>query len=176
MAFTSSLVQRRHVAVLAFPFATHPGILFGLVRRLATVAPNAAFTFFSTAKSNATIFAAASEIPGNIERCDVADGLPEGYVFAGNVEEEIGMFLKAAPESFKTAVAAAAAGKDSPGRVGCVVADAFLWFSGDIAAEMGVSWVPVWTSGAASLLLHLYTDFIRETVGLQSGNIIQRKR
>nr|GMC94671.1 kaempferol 3-O-beta-D-galactosyltransferase-like [Ipomoea batatas] len=161
---STSVVQRRHVAVLAFPFATHPGLLFGLVRRLATAAPNATFTFFSTAKSNAKVFATASEIPGNIQRCDVADGLPEGYVFAGNVEEEIGMFLKSAPVNFKTAVAAA----DGKG-VGCVVADAFLWFSGEMAAEMGVSWVPVWTSGAASLLLHLYTDLIRETIGLQPG-------
>ncbi|XP_019197912.1 PREDICTED: kaempferol 3-O-beta-D-galactosyltransferase-like [Ipomoea nil] len=168
MASTTSLVQRGHVAVLAFPFAAHPGLLFGLVRRLATAAPNATFTFFSTAKSNAKVFATTSEIPGNIERCDVPDGLPEGYVFAGNVEEEIGMFLKSAPENFKTAVAAAD-GKESGMRVGCVVADAFLWFSGEMAAEMGVSWVPVWTSGAASLLLHLYTDFIRETVGLQPG-------
>lgn len=155
----------RHVAVLAFPFATHPGLLFGLARRLATAAPSTTFTFFSTARSNAKVFAAPGT-PPNIKRRDVPDGVPEGHVPGGRGPEvEIGMFLKSAPESFREGVAAAE--RESGGKVGCVVADAFLSFAGDVAAELGVPWVPVWTSAAGSLLLHVYTDFVRQTVGVE---------
>ncbi|KAL6966054.1 Anthocyanidin 3-O-galactosyltransferase 3gt1 [Sarracenia purpurea var. burkii] len=51
-------------------------------------------------------------------------------------------------------------------RISCVMSDAFMWFSGDVAAEMGVPWVPVYTSAACSLSVHFYTDLIRETVGI----------
>ncbi|KAK2979454.1 hypothetical protein RJ640_015083 [Escallonia rubra] len=95
----------QHVAVLAFPFATHPGLLLRLARRLATAAPTVTFSFFSTAKSNASLFAVPS--PGNIRPCSVSDGIPEGYVFSGKPQEEIGLFLKVAPEELGRCLRAA---------------------------------------------------------------------
>ncbi|CAH9090090.1 unnamed protein product [Cuscuta europaea] len=154
------MASERHVAVLAFPFATHPSLLFRLVRRIAAAEPDATFTFFCTAKSNARLFADQSPPPpGNIKRSDLADAVAES---GGGLEDEIGVFLETAAQSFKNSVAAAE--KESGKRFGCVVADAFMWFAQAAAGEMGVSWVPVWTSAAATLLLHLQTDLIRQTL------------
>ncbi|KAK2979452.1 hypothetical protein RJ640_015081 [Escallonia rubra] len=86
----------QHVAVIAFPFATHPGLLLRLARRLAAAAPTVTFSFISTAKSNASLFSVPS--PDNIRPCSVSDGIPEGYVFSGKPQEDIDLFLKVAPE------------------------------------------------------------------------------
>ena len=153
-----------HVVVLAFPFTSHASLLLCLLSRLATAAPAVTFSFFSTAKSNRSLFSAPT--PENIKPYDVSDGVPEGYVFAGKPQEDIDLFLKVAPEEFRKGLAAAEA--EISRRVGCVVADAFLWFSGELAEEMDVPWVPLWPSGASSLSIHFYTDFIRETFGVTS--------
>ncbi|KAL3535342.1 hypothetical protein ACH5RR_003803 [Cinchona calisaya] len=165
----NSTSSQRHVAVLAFPFASHAGLLLGLIKRLAKAAPNVSFSFFSTAKSNSSLFSSTKrdddngENSNNIKAYDVPDGVPDGYVFGGRPTEDIDLFLKVAPENFKTALEAAE--RDVGKRVGCIVADAFLWFSGEIAEENGVCWVPVWTSAAGSLSVHFYTELIRQTVG-----------
>ncbi|CAH9095046.1 unnamed protein product [Cuscuta epithymum] len=148
----------RHVAVLAFPFATHPSLLFRLVRRIAAAEPHATFTFFCTAKSNASLFGDQTPPPPNIKRSDLA--VPECR--GAGLEDQIAMFLDTAPQSLQNSLAAAE--KESGLRFGCVVADAFLWFAHAAAAEMGVPWVPVWTSAATTLLLHLQTDLIRQTL------------
>lgn len=54
-------------------------------------------------------------------------------------------------------------------RVGCLVSDAFFWFVGDMAEEMKVPWVPVWTGGPRSLLAHVDTDLIRQRLGTSGG-------
>ncbi|PRQ36571.1 putative flavonol 3-O-glucosyltransferase [Rosa chinensis] len=46
----------------------------------------------------------------------------------------------------------------------CLISDAFLWFSGDIAEKMNVPWVTTW-SGPRPLLVHLETNMIKEKVG-----------
>ncbi|XP_057466625.1 anthocyanidin 3-O-galactosyltransferase F3GT1-like [Actinidia eriantha] len=151
-----------HVAVLAFPFSTHAGLLLGLVRRLAAAVPNTTFSFYSTAKSNESLFSVPK--PENIKPYSVWDGVPEGYVFSGNIEDHVNLFLEAAEEGFKGAMRMAEA--ETGRRIRCVMADAFLWFSGSVAEEMGALWLPLWTSGACSLSVHCYTDLIRETVGI----------
>ena len=85
-------------------------------------------------------------------------------MYSGNIEDNINLFLEAAEEGFKEAMRMAEA--ETGQRIGCVMADAFLWFAGSMAEEMGVLWVPLWTSGAGSLSVHCYTDLIRETVGI----------
>lgn len=146
-----------HIAVFAFPFGTHAAPLLHLVRRLATSAPSVSFSFFSTSKSNASIFS-SGQYSGNIRAYDVADGSPEGHVFSGGKEEPVEFFLKVAPESFKKAVKVAEA---DAGEVGGLLTDAFLWFSGKMAAAMGVPWVAFWTAGPSSLSVHMHTDLIR---------------
>ncbi|KAI8018445.1 hypothetical protein LOK49_LG04G00423 [Camellia lanceoleosa] len=153
----------RHVAVLVFPFSSHPALILGLVRRLATAAPDVTFSFYSTAKSIQYLLS-SSPIPENIKACHVSDGVPDRYVFAGKHQEDINLFLKVAEENFKRAMVVAE--EETGRRISCLVTDAFLWFSGDMAEEMRVPWVPLWTSAACSLSTHCHTDLIKETVGI----------
>nr|WFP31748.1 flavonoid 3-O-glycosyltransferase [Carthamus tinctorius] len=148
----------RHVAVFAFPFSSHPPLLLTLVRRLASASsPTVVFSFFNTAKSNRSLFSDFS--CHNIRPYDVSDGIPEGYVFLGKPLEDIDLFLAVAEEELRKGVKVAEA--DIGLKVGCLVVDAFLWFSGDMAEEMKIPWVAFWTAGACSLAAHFYTDLIR---------------
>lgn len=70
------------------------------------------------------------------------------------------LFLKAAAGNFKRAIAAAA--ETAAVEVRGVVSDAFLWFAGEMAAEMEMPWVPVWVPGLRSLVVHLHTDLFRQ--------------
>lgn len=47
----------------------------------------------------------------------------------------------------------------------CIISDAFFWFGADIARELHVPWVPLWTAGPRPLLLHLETDLVRQKMG-----------
>ncbi|XAR66671.1 hypothetical protein NMG60_11012977 [Bertholletia excelsa] len=155
---------KRHVAVLAFPFTSHAGSLLGVLHRLAAAAPDVTFSFYATAKSNGALFLASAGDPPNIRPYDVPDGVPVGYVFSGKPQEDINLFLEGAEEGFRRAMKAAE--EEIGRRIGCVVADAVLWFSGELAEEWGVPWVPIWVSAAGSLAVHYYTDLIRDTVGI----------
>ncbi|KAM1172654.1 hypothetical protein ACFX2I_022727 [Malus domestica] len=154
----------QHVAVLVFPFASHPSPLLLFVRMISAVAPDVKFSFFSLAKSNSSLFTKCN-IKGfdNIKPYDVWDGLPESYVFSGNPLEPIDFFLKAAPGSFKKGIAEAEA--EIGHKVGCLISDAFLWFACDMAEEMQIPWVPLWTSGQRPLFIHVANDVIKEKLG-----------
>ncbi|KAJ9548403.1 LOW QUALITY PROTEIN: hypothetical protein OSB04_020946 [Centaurea solstitialis] len=154
---TAGARPERHVAVFAFPFSSHPPLLLTLVRRLASASPTVVFSFFNTAKSNRSLFSDFS-CP-NIRPYDVSDGVPQGYVFLGNPEEGVNLFLAVAEEELRKGVKVAEA--DIGLKVGCLVVDAFFWFSGDMAEEMNIPWVAFWTAGACSLSAHFYTDLIR---------------
>jgi hypothetical protein len=106
----------------------------------------------------------------NIKPYNVWDGLPEGYVPpSGHPLEQIGLFLDKAPCTFERAIKEAEA--EMGHKFGCLISDAFLWFSGDIAEKMQVPWVTVW-SGPRPLLVHLETDIIREKVGAPGKDIL----
>ncbi|KAK6783696.1 hypothetical protein RDI58_017150 [Solanum bulbocastanum] len=155
-----------HVAVVAFPFATHAGLLYGLVQRLANTLPNVTFTFFSTKNSNSSIFNSQNcNSNTNLKPYDVSDGVPEGQLLGGGLEEIIGLFFKSAKKNIHNAMISAE--NDSGKKITCVIADAFMWFSSDMAQEFNVSWIPVWTSAAGSLSVHVDTDVIRQNVGIQ---------
>ncbi|KAL3331785.1 hypothetical protein AABB24_032415 [Solanum stoloniferum] len=155
-----------HVAVVAFPFATHAGLLYGLVQRLANTLPNVTFTFFSTKISNSSIFNSQNcNSNTNLKPYDVSDGVPEDHVLGGGLEEIIGLFFKSAKKNIHNAIISAE--NDSGKKITCVIADAFMWFSSDMAEEFNVSWIPVWTSAAGSLSVHVDTDVIRQNVGIQ---------
>ncbi|XP_076923425.1 kaempferol 3-O-beta-D-galactosyltransferase-like [Bidens hawaiensis] len=150
--------RQKHVAVFAFPFASHPALLLTLVRHLAYAAPTVVFSFFNTEKSNKVLFSELS--CNNIVPYNVSEGIPEDYVFAGNFEELAKLFLLVAEDEFKKGVRAAET--DTGLKISCMVTDAFLWFSGDIAEEMSVPWVAFWAAGTSSLAAHFYTDHIRQ--------------
>ncbi|KAL6958020.1 Hexosyltransferase, partial [Sarracenia purpurea var. burkii] len=156
--------EERHVVVFAFPYTSHAGNLLGLVRRLAAVVPAVTFSFCCTEKANGPLFSVP--LPEkNINSYDVHDGAPPGYVSSGNPQEEVELFLEVAEERFKAAMRAAEL--ETGKRISCILSDPFMWFSGDVAVEMGVPWVATWTMAANSLSLHFYADLIRNTVGIQ---------
>ncbi|CAL5199361.1 unnamed protein product [Lathyrus oleraceus] len=162
--------DEKHVAVLAFPFGTHAPPLLSLVRRIAAEAPVVSFSFFSTKKSNEALFSGSGnqdEFVPNITYYNVHDGLPEGFVQSGSPAEAIHFFIQAMPENFKNAMDVAV--KESGKNITCLVTDAFFWFGADFAEKMHAKWVPLWTAGAHSLLIHVFTDLIREKLGDNKG-------
>ncbi|XVF41656.1 hypothetical protein PTKIN_Ptkin01aG0297500 [Pterospermum kingtungense] len=152
-----------HVAVLAFPFPTHAAPLVTIINRLGTASPNTLFSFFNTARSNNSIFSSQPTQP-NIKAYNVHDGVQEGYVFVGKPQEDIELFMKVAPQNFRKGMEAAVA--ESGRKVSCLVTDAFFWFAKETADGSAVPWLPFWTAGACSLSSHLYTDLIREKLGV----------
>ncbi|GMH18455.1 hypothetical protein Nepgr_020296 [Nepenthes gracilis] len=161
-----------HVALFAFPFSSHPTSLLQITRRLAASAPTTVFSFFNTAQSNGCIFLGPREREtneNNIRRCDIWDGVREGYVFKGKPQEKIELFMTEAPETLRKAVAVAEA--ETGRRVSCMVSDGFLWFVEQMAEAAAVPWVVCWTSGGHSLSIHINTDLIRERVGIEGADV-----
>ncbi|KAK9072203.1 hypothetical protein SSX86_008635 [Deinandra increscens subsp. villosa] len=148
----------KHVAVFAFPFASHPSSQLKLARRLASAAPTVVFSFFNFAKSNRVLFAE----PGwdNILPYDVSDGVPKDHVFEGKPQEDMNFYLAVAEEESRKGVRVAE--KDIGMKVSCLVVHAFFWFAADMAEEMKIPWVAYWSAGACSLSAHFYTDLIRQ--------------
>nr|QOU08781.1 UF3GT [Triadica sebifera] len=159
----TAAVIHPHVVVFAIPFGSHVTPLFSIINRLANFYPNALFSFFCTQKANKTIFSTYRMGP-NVKVFDLWDGIPEGYVFTGKHQEEIELFMKAAPESFRNSLKASVA--ETGREVTCLVTDAFYWFAPEMAEEMKVPWLACWTAAATSISVHFYTDFIRETYGV----------
>ncbi|KAJ7979495.1 UDP-glycosyltransferase [Quillaja saponaria] len=165
MAEPKIALSGQHVAVFAFPFGTHVIPLLRMVQRIAAAAPEVIFSFFSTAQSNESVFSRQIENNlgfKNIRPYNVFDGLPEGYVPSGNHTEPVALFLKAMPENFKSAMEIAVA--ESGRKISSFLTDAFYWFAAEMAEEMHVKWVPLWTAAPHSLLVHVDTDIIREKI------------
>ncbi|KAK6127061.1 hypothetical protein DH2020_039202 [Rehmannia glutinosa] len=159
--------KKGHVVAFAFPFGSHPTPLLHLVQRLAAAAPGVNFSYFNTAESNQKVLPTADlKSYDNIKAYDVEDGAPKGYVFSGNPLERIELFVKSTPDNFRRRL------EEVVGETGlkatCLLTDAFLWFSVDMAAELGIPWVAFWTAGPAPISLHMYTDVIHSRLG-QNG-------
>nr|QDJ04466.1 UDP-glucose: anthocyanidin 3-O-glucosyltransferase [Freesia hybrid cultivar] len=158
--------RRRHVAVIAFPFSSHPAALFTLARAMAAAAPGTTFSFLSFPGSVDSL----SKIPcrpENLRLCHVADPTPPGAI---PPEQRIGMFLAAAPAYLRAGIKAAEA--LDGGGVTCLVSDSLLWMTADVAEEKGVPWVAVWTGGTSALVVHVYTDRLRKFYGVVHGDAI----
>ena len=150
-----------HVAVFAFPFGCHALALINLVQKLARAAQETQFSFFNTEKSNNSIFSASiTSLPFNIKTYNVADGVPQSHVFSGDPIERVELFIKETPKNFKMALETAVA--ETGQEISCLIADAFLSFSGSIAECLSIPWIPVWIPVPHSLSTHIYTDMIRQ--------------
>ncbi|KAF8021097.1 hypothetical protein BT93_G1503 [Corymbia citriodora subsp. variegata] len=136
----------KHVAVLAFPFACHPLPLANLLHRMAETATNVHFSFLSTAKSNIDLFPPSwrAELPPNVVIYDIDDGLLAGHHGATREEmaEQIDVFLKQSPKSFRAAIDAAE--RDARKKVSCLFSDALVFPACEIAEQMHVPWVMFW--------------------------------
>ncbi|KAL3745015.1 hypothetical protein ACJRO7_014169 [Eucalyptus globulus] len=163
--------SEKHVAILAFPFGSHPWPLANLLLRLATVALDVHFSFLNTAKSNGVIFPLPSraELPSNVRVYDVSDGLQDGHREATkHPREHVELFLKAAPESFGAAVDAAE--QDVKKKVSCFLTDALVIFASEMAEKMQVPWVALWVPAPPCLAAHVYIDVISELRRESSGD------
>ncbi|XP_030535688.1 anthocyanidin 3-O-glucosyltransferase 7-like [Rhodamnia argentea] len=174
MAGTEDSPTGKHVAVFAFPFATHALALLRLVRRIAEASPATMFSFLSSEKSNLACFSGGRRDDGgtcpNLVAYDVWDGAPEGYVPSGrNPVEPVEIFLRAVPGNFESVLRAAE--RERGCNITCLLTDAFYWFGADMARERSVPWVPVWTAGPSALIAHMETDSIRQIFGT-SGKML----
>ncbi|RRT33765.1 hypothetical protein B296_00056103 [Ensete ventricosum] len=158
-----SPASKQHVAFVAFPFGSHPGAIFPVARAVAAAAPSAVVSFLGTVRALASL-PPADDTP-NLRFVAVADGVPDGSPPPREVLELIGLFLEATPGNLKEGMAAAVAGA-SGAPVSCVVSDAFVWMSGEVAEEMRVPWVPLCPGGTAALSAHLHTDLLRRKLGV----------
>ncbi|KAK8507888.1 hypothetical protein V6N13_140629 [Hibiscus sabdariffa] len=151
-----------HVAVLAYPFGSHPSPLLAITRGLASAAPNALFSFLCPGKCNSS-----QQVPSNVRVYNVWDGAP-----TGNALEDIASFMKVELAIFKKGVEVAVAETETGRKLSCLVSDAFVRVGKEIAEENGVAWVTFFASGAASLSSHVYTDLIRQkfrVAGIATG-------
>ncbi|KAH7569352.1 hypothetical protein JRO89_XS06G0150000 [Xanthoceras sorbifolium] len=151
--------SRKHIAVFAFPFATHAAPVLSLVRKLSESAPDVSFSFFNTAQSNGSLFSKDDDFE-RVKPRSVDTGLPEGYTFGGSPQEPVNYFLKATPGNFKRAMADTGLPFDG------IITDAFFWFAKEIAEEIRVPWVPYFTAGPRPLLVHVDMDDIRARIGI----------
>uniref|UniRef100_A0A0D9WMT9 Glycosyltransferase n=1 Tax=Leersia perrieri TaxID=77586 RepID=A0A0D9WMT9_9ORYZ len=160
-----------HVAVVVFPFSSHPAVLLSFTRALAAAAPSTTttFSFLSTAASLAHLRNAAARddaLPSNLRFVEVAAPAAEDAPVPRRMEA-----FMAAAEAGGIAdglEAARAAAGGAP--VTCVVADAFVWMAADAAEKVGARWVPVWTAASCALLAHLRTDALRDDVGGEAAS------
>ncbi|XP_059446926.1 anthocyanidin 3-O-glucosyltransferase 7-like [Corylus avellana] len=161
----SSDHEEKHVAFLAFPFGSHPLTRLSLLRKLARAAPNVHFSFINTPNSTHSLLSkstADDDVPHNIKFYQVADGVPENHVLTGkNPVEAVNLFLKATPDNLKKGLDTAAA--ETGKRITCLLSDAFLSASAaEIAEDMNVPWIPIWSSLPCCLSAHVYTHLIRQ--------------
>ncbi|KAF8034044.1 hypothetical protein BT93_C0353 [Corymbia citriodora subsp. variegata] len=157
-----TMTSEKHVAVLAFPFASHAPPLANLLRKLAEAAPDVRVSFLSTAKSNGDVFPPSSraELPPNVRIYDVDDGLPAGHHVATKLHprELVDVFLKQAPESFRAAIDAAE--RDARRKVSCLLSHAFLVFACEIAEQMRVPWVTFWVPSPCFLSACVHVEVL----------------
>ncbi|KAI3913397.1 hypothetical protein MKW98_003876 [Papaver atlanticum] len=168
-----------HVVVMAFPFGTHAVPLFNLVLRLAIQAPTLTFSFFSTSKSNQSVFGSTSNtnnIPRNIKPYDVDDGVPKGFT-PKHPMDVFNFFIESMAENFTNRIRSVYGGGDEMKMmmIKCFIIDTFMYFGSDMADQLGVPLISFWTAGPSSLSTHYYTDLIRQTITLGPNGIDGRE-
>ncbi|KAK7246699.1 hypothetical protein RIF29_41569 [Crotalaria pallida] len=160
MDMASSLEKKKkHVAVLSFPFGSHPFPLYNLILKLSHAAPHLTFSFFGTASFNKHLFSKPN-IPHNIIPYSVDDGIPKGYALGSHPIERVNFFLQACQHNMQKAIDLAV--EETKQKITCIIADAFVTPSLLVAQNLNVPWLPVWAPFSCSLAAHFYTDLIRE--------------
>ncbi|KAF7843032.1 anthocyanidin 3-O-glucosyltransferase 7-like [Senna tora] len=153
--------ENKHIAIVVFPFGSHPLSLLHLSIKLAHAAPNVTFSFINTAKSNQTLFSTPNiNIPHNIKSYDVSDGIPEGHVLGDHPFEKLNLFLHAGHENLQKGIDLAV--KNTHKNVTCIIADAFVTPSLVLAQNLNIPWIAVWAPLSISLSVHFYTHLIRQ--------------
>ncbi|EEF42341.1 anthocyanidin 3-O-glucosyltransferase 7 [Ricinus communis] len=158
-----------HIVVFAFPFGSHVAPLFSIIHKLAICSPTTHFSFFCIPVCNKSILSSYKHnMQQNIKIHDLWDGVPDGYKFIGKPQEDIELFMNAAPESFRKSIDTVVA--ETSKEINCLVSDAFFWFAAEMAEEMKVPWIAYWVGSPVSISAHYYTDLIRQTYGVEGKN------
>lgn len=159
-----------HVAVLVFPFGSHPISLLNLVRKLALAAPQVQFSFLSTAKSNTSLLSSSPNLPPNFKAYSVQDGVPvDHHLSPNNPLEELTFFLKSSLPNFTAAIQNAVS--DTNSDITCLLSDGFLAASSaSVADNLKVPWIAAWVPCPASLSAHFYTNLIRQRCSTNTSN------
>lgn len=163
--------SEQHVAVLAFRFGSHGLTIFNLMLKLASAAPNLKFSFFSTKKSNDSLLSASkSRLPDNIKVYDIEDGVPmKNASTESNRLEAVELLQKATPENFKKGLNAAVF--ETGRKISCMLTDAFLTFSGEMARDMHIPWLPVFVAMPYNVSAHIHTGLIHQFFINSSGSL-----
>ncbi|XP_004504863.1 anthocyanidin 3-O-glucosyltransferase 7 [Cicer arietinum] len=162
---SNSNENKKHIAVFPFPFSSHLLPLLTLTINLAHESPNSHFSFISTQKTNQTLFS-KTNIPKNIKHYNVSDGIPKGdELLPGS---EVTFYLQTGPENFQNGIDLAVAESKKP--ITCIIADAFVTPTFDVAKTLNVPWIPVWIPMSCSLSVHFHGDIIRAHCSVNDVN------
>ncbi|WCJ17851.1 Anthocyanidin 3-O-glucosyltransferase [Euphorbia peplus] len=148
----------KHVAAIAFPYTSHPIVLFNLMHRLAMAAPNIQFSFLSIAKSNSSILSdQSSSVPVNIRNYNMEEvNVPEG----SDLIMEMNSFIEEAPGIIKRSIDEAEV--DSGKKITCLITDLTFSFAvGEIAKERNIPWIALWVPAPCSLPAFFHLDLLR---------------
>jgi len=162
----SNFNENKHIAVFPFPFSSHPLPVLNLTIKLAHQLPNCFFSFIGTQKNNKLLFS-KTKIPNNIKHYNVSDGIPENHklLHAGS---EVNLYLQTGLENFQNGIDLAVSETKTP--ITCIIADAFVTSTFDLAKTLNVPWIPVWLPISCSLSVHFYGDIIRERCSESDGS------
>ncbi|XP_054790019.1 anthocyanidin 3-O-glucosyltransferase 7-like [Prosopis cineraria] len=157
----------KHVVVIAFPFGSHPLALLNQAIRLARAAPNIAFSFINTEKSNQSLFSKQPNIPQNIKPYTVSDGVPDQDHVPGTLPLPgpvlVDLFLQASLENLEQAIDLAV--KSTNQRVACILSDTFVSSpSLSLSHKLNVPYIAAWPSLSISVSPHFYTHLIRQKI------------
>jgi hypothetical protein len=132
---------------------------------MASLAPSSHFSFLSTKRSLTSLNSQQS--PCNISLVAISDGTamkqPASHF------EEIELFLKYFKESLREGFETAELAQGC--KLRCILSDAFVWLTADVADEMAVKWVPVRTGSPHDLYLRLHADLVRDMIGIGDEGI-----
>jgi hypothetical protein len=132
---------------------------------MASLAPSSHFSFLSTKRSLTSLN--SQQFPCNISLVAISDGTamkqPTSHF------EEIELFLKYFKESLREGFETAELAQGC--KLRCILSDAFVWLTADVADEMAVKWVPVRTGSPHDLYLRLHADLVRDMIGIGDEGI-----
>ncbi|WCJ41940.1 Anthocyanidin 3-O-glucosyltransferase [Euphorbia peplus] len=160
--------SQKHVAVLTFPFSSHPRTLITLLLKMATSAPTIAFSFFNTRSANHSLLSSSDlDLPSNVKIYNVEDGVPLGHKFSGGHHERMDLFLKSARENIERKIQTVAV--ETGINLTFIVSDCFLSpFACEIAEQMNIPWIPFSTSLPSRHVFYKEIQIIHQRI--RNGN------
>ncbi|KAL5054502.1 hypothetical protein RYX36_035184 [Vicia faba] len=161
----SNINENKHIAVFSLPFSSHPLPLLNLTIKLAHQLPNCYFSFIGTAKNNQTLFS-KTKTPINIKHYNVNHGIPENHQLLHG--SELNLYLQTGQENFQKGIDLAVLETKTP--ITCIIADAFVTPTFDLAKTLNVPWIPVWIPMSCSLSVHFHGKEIRQHCTVNDGN------